>query len=128
TTTSIALTDVSVVALLICLCYSKRHHCVRIYHVAFSTVPPELRHAMVFARCVSLVPVALRGRAIDALRRAGAGRDASGGGLVVREQSAFSLVWRDRTWHRLLHDSESNRPPGLQLSSGHDRFLDLRAV
>ena len=44
-----------------------------------------------------------------------------------REQSALSLVRRDRSRHRLLHDSESDRPPGLQLSSGDDRFLDLRA-
>ena len=38
---------------------------------------------MVFARRVPLVPVAVRGWAGDALRRAGAGRVAIGGRLVV---------------------------------------------
>ncbi len=47
--------------------------------------------------------------------------------LVVREQSPLPLVRRDRARHGLLHDPESDRTPGLQLSSGDDRILDLRA-
>ena len=88
----------------------------------------DLHHAMVFARRVSLVPVALRRDANHAFRRPGAGRDAGRGQLVVREQSHVPLVRRDRTRHRLLHDPESDRASGLQLSSGGDRILDLRAI
>src|SRR5580704_6550061 len=83
---------------------------------------------MVFTWCVLLVPVALRSWPVDALRRAGAGRVAIGCRLVVRKQSAFSLVRRDRSRHGLLHDSQSNRSPGIQLSSRSDRFLELRVV
>ena len=109
------------------ICRLLAHHFLGRAHVSFPARRSDLHLAMVFARRFSLVPVALRGRAIDALRRAGARRDASGRGLVVREQSALSLARRDRAWNRLLHDSESDRPPGLQLSSGGNRFLDLRA-
>src|SRR5207244_1835659 len=45
----------------------------------------NLYYTMVFARRVSLVPVALRGRASDALRGPGPRRDAGSGRLVVRE-------------------------------------------
>ena len=45
-----------------------------------------------------------------------------------REQSAVSLARRHRIGHGLLHDSEGDRPSGLQLSSGRDRVLDLCAL
>src|SRR6516225_4559143 len=93
-------------------------------------VPPrrtDLHHAMVFARRVSLVPMALRGRASDVVHRAGPRRYAGRGRVVVRKQSDVSLAGRDRARHGLLHDSKSDRPAGLQLSSCDYRLLDLRA-
>src|SRR5438105_8985933 len=83
---------------------------------------------MVFAGRVSLGSMALRRRPSNALRRPGPRRDASGRRLVVREYSALSLARRDRARHRLLHDPESDRAPGLQLSSSDDWILDLRVV
>src|SRR5207302_604609 len=53
--------------------------------VPFSPRGSDLYHAMVFARRVSLVSMALRCRASNALRGPGPGRDAGGGQLVVRE-------------------------------------------
>ena len=57
-----------------------------------------------------------------------AGRDAGSGDLVVREQSSFPLVRRDRARHRVLHDPEGDRTSGLQLPAGGDRILDLCAL
>ena len=48
-------------------------------------------------------------------------------GMVVCQQSAVSLVRRDRSRHGVLHDSEGDRTSGLQLSSGNHRFLDVCA-
>src|SRR5207248_6874254 len=53
--------------------------------VSLSARRTDLHYAMVFARRVSLVSMALRGRAVDALRRAGPGSLAIGSGLVVRK-------------------------------------------
>ena len=61
------------------------HHVVGRAHVSFPARRPDLHHAMVFARRISLVPMALRRWAVNALRRAGPGRFASGGRLVVRK-------------------------------------------
>ena len=57
--------------------------------------------------------------------RSGAGSHAGRSELVVCEQSSFPLVRRDRTRHGLLHDPESDRTSGVQLSFGRDRFLEL---
>ena len=54
-------------------------------HVPASAGRSNLHHPMVFTRRVPLVPVALCGRAIDALCRPSAGRFAIGGRLVVRK-------------------------------------------
>src|SRR5438874_7321608 len=58
-------------------------------HVPLSARRTNLHYAMVFARRVSLVSVAVCGWAIDAVRRTGAGRFANGSRLVVCEQSLF---------------------------------------
>src|SRR5438094_9667845 len=75
-------------------------------HVSLSARRTDLHYAMVFAGRFSLVSMALRGWPVDALRRAGAGSVASGGGLVVRKYSPFSLVRCDRARHGLLHDCQ----------------------
>src|SRR5213078_3931848 len=93
--------------------------------VPFSPWGSDLYHAMVFARRVSLVSLALRCRAGNALRGPGPRRDAGGSQLVVREYSPLPLVRRDRSRDRLLHDPESNRSPRLQLPSRHHWILDL---
>src|SRR6266496_1382143 len=54
-------------------------------HVSLSARRTDLHHAMVFARRVSMVSVAVRCWSTDAVRRAGAGSFAVGCWLVVRE-------------------------------------------
>src|SRR5262245_21483771 len=82
-------------------------------HVSVPARRPNLHLAMVFARRLPLVPVALCGGTVDALCCASTGSPAISGHLVVRQQSAVSLVRRNRSRHGVLHDSESDRSSGL---------------
>src|SRR5438094_9356817 len=79
--------------------------------VSLSAGRTNLHYAMVFARRVSLVPMAISGRATDAFRCACAGGLAVGRPLVVREQSALSLVGPHRSTHGGLHFSYTGLMP-----------------
>src|SRR4029453_14404280 len=96
--------------------------------VSVSARRTNLHYAMVFTWCVSLVPVALRGWPVNALRRPRAGSVAGGCRLGGREKFAFFGVGGGPARHCLLHDSQSDWSPGVQLSFGDDRLLELRAV
>ena len=88
----------------------------------------HLHHAMVFARRVPLVPVALRRRADHVFVVPVQGVMQAAVNWWFANNLLFPLAWCDWTWHRLLHDSESDRASGVtviiwpRLAFGLTRF------
>ena len=97
-------------------------------HVSISPWGPYLYHPMVSAWRLPLVSLGLWCNADHAVCGSPPRRHARGGDLVVCQQSPFPLVRCDRPRHGILHDSEGDWTPRLQLSLGSNWLLDLRVL